>query len=330
MPLPSLQDLLVHTQPTLRKNLHKAFEVVHIPKVIDVPARCAPMLEGEEQPLTPVAAPDVSAIASNVGQIGKSSLPAALDEMLGKIAPFDLSSIFGFPYDARPLLLYDGYRQYAAASALDAYLNGAYLLDPFYTACAHGCAPGLWRMRELAPDQFFDSEFYSSTEIHPCISMQAGSLVEEIGFLVSLDGGFNAVYSLMRSRGLPFSAEEMDRLKAIEPVVREAIRSHWRDARVPECPLSLDDLMETAFASFCQDRLTYQQRRIVQLILRGHSNLSIGTIISVTEGTVKLHRQNIYKRLNISSQRELFALFVQNLLPAIDIDSSEKEQTGVS
>lgn len=82
--------------------------------------------------------------------------------------------------------------------------------------------------------------------------------------------------------------------------------------------------METAFASFCEDRLTYQQRRIVQLILRGNSNYAIGQILSVTEGTVKLHRQNIYKRLNISSQRELFAMFVERLLPPLPLEESAR------
>ncbi|WP_246750075.1 helix-turn-helix transcriptional regulator [Mesorhizobium caraganae] len=265
--------------------------------------------------------PDVSAIASVMGQIGRPTLPEALDDMLARIAPFDLSAIFGFPFDARPLLLYDGYRQAAAPSALEAYLNGAYLLDPFYTACVQGWEPGLWRMRDLAPDRFFDSEFYGSTEIHPCVSMQPGSLVEEIGFLVPLEGGFNAVYSLMRLRGAPFSVTEKTGLQALEPVVRESIRSQWRDARATMRPPSLNDLMEKAFTTFCQDRLTYQQRRIVQLILRGHSNCSIGSIISVTEGTVKLHRQNIYKRLNISSQSELFALFIETLLPELAITS---------
>lgn len=103
-------------------------------------------------------------------------------------------------------------------------------------------------------------------------------------------------------------------LTALEPLIRQAIRAHWRHVEPRGRSTRLDDLMETAFGSFCKDRLTYQQRRIVQLILRGHSNLSIGEIISVTEGTVKIHRQNIYKRLNISSQQELFALFVESIL----------------
>jgi len=261
--------------------------------------------------------PDLSVIASVVGHIGKPTFPNVLDQMLAEVAPFDLSAIFGFPFDSRPLLLHDGYRSHASVSALEAYLNGAYLFDPFYTACTQRFPSGVWRMRELAPDEFFDSEFYSSKEVHPCVSMQAGSLVEEIGFLIPLEGGFNAVYSLMRSRGVPFTADEMNALRQIDPIVREAVKAHWRDARADEHQMRLDELMETAFASFCDDRLTYQQRRIVQLVLRGNSNYAIGEILSITEGTVKLHRQNIYKRLNISSQRELFAMFVEKFLPPI-------------
>ncbi len=272
--------------------------------------------------MLPTNGPDLTSIASVVGQIGKPSLPDALDEMLEKVAPFDLSAIFGFPFDERPLLLHNGYRDHAAPAALEAYLSGAYLFDPFYTACTQNIEPGVWRMRELAPDEFFDSEFYSSREVHPCISMQAGSLIEEIAFLIPLEGGFNACYSLMRSKGHPFTQEEIDKLKGIEPIIRETVRTHWRDARTNDRQLKLDDLMETAFASFCEDRLTYQQRRIVQLILRGNSNYAIGLILGVTEGTVKMHRQNIYKRLNISSQRELFAMFVEQLLPPMQVDDA--------
>jgi DNA-binding CsgD family transcriptional regulator len=262
----------------------------------------------------PSCPPDIAAIAAVVGRIGTPALPQSLDDMLASTAPFDLSAIFGFPFDQRPLLLHDGYGNKASPEALEAYLAGAYLFDPFYTACTRNVAAGLWRMREVAPDAFFGSDFYSSREVHPCISLQAGSLVEEIAFLVPLPTGITACYSLMRARGMPFSHDEMEALKTIEPIVRETIRAHFRDALAVPDPGRLEDLMETAFAAFCEDVLTYRQRRIVQLILRGNSNHAIGAILNVTEGTVKMHRQNIYKRLNISSQRELFAMFVKTLL----------------
>lgn len=247
-----------------------------------------------------------------IEHIGEESLIQVLDEMLCEVVSFDFSTIFAYPFGRRPLFLHDGYQHYASAQALDAYLGGTYLLDPFYTACTHGHTSGLWRMAELAPDDFFSSDFFNSAEVHPCVSMEPGALVEEIGFIVPLRGGSSAVYSLMRMRGhAAFSDAEMERLRATEPVVRQTLRSHFRS--LEDFPVPRKTLMEAAFERFCESSLTHQQRRIVQLILRGHSSTSIAEILELSEGTVKIHRKNIYRRLNISSQTELFNLFIQDM-----------------
>jgi DNA-binding CsgD family transcriptional regulator len=52
----------------------------------------------------------------------------------------------------------------------------------------------------------------------------------------------------------------------------------------------------------------------VQLILRGHSNHSISLRLGITEGTAKIHRKAIYDRLDISSQSELFSMFIDFLV----------------
>lgn len=262
--------------------------------------------------------PAIDSVASIIGHIGTPELPLALDRMLREVADFDLSVIFGYPFGSPPRLLHDGYGTHATPAALDAYLRGAYLLDPFYTASVQGHLPGLWRMRELAPDDFFQSDFYGAADVHPCVSLEPGSLVEEIGFLVPLPCGFTAAYSLMRKTGRQmFDEFEMSRLRALEPIVRGAVRSHWRqiedEADGGALGVVLGGALEAAFSRFAHNALTYQQRRIVQLILRGHSTLSISAITGTTEGTVKIHRKNIYRRLGISSQSELFSRFIQSL-----------------
>ncbi|MNE92674.1 Response regulator protein TodT [compost metagenome] len=96
--------------------------------------------------------------------------------------------------------------------------------------------------------------------------------------------------------------------------MREAVRSNWRQQShaVAATPRP-DDAIETAFDSLCADRLTRQQRNIVRLILRGHSNPSIGKTMNIAEGTVRIHRKNIYRRLGISSQGALFRIFIDHL-----------------
>ncbi|WP_318414290.1 helix-turn-helix transcriptional regulator [Rhizobium sp. PL01] len=255
-------------------------------------------------------------IAALIDGLSTPGFGEALDAMLRQAAAFDLSGVFVFPYDARPFLLHDGYTRHVAPQAWTAYLGGAYLLDPFYVACNNRHPAGLWRMRDLAPDDFFDTQFSTSREVHPCVSTQSGSLVEEVGFLVPLEGGVTATYSLMRVKGHSgFSDTELESLRAYEPIVQAAIRASWRRGaeRLMPAQAGRDDLMEEAFGRLCADRLTLQQRNIVRLILRGHSNASIGKSIGISEGTVRIHRKNIYKRLAISSQAELFRIFIDHL-----------------
>ena len=276
---------------------------------------------GTEAQRPPLPASWHEDVAQLIAALGDPALPLRLDAMLRRLTPFDLSAAFGFLDGAkRPLLLHDGYGRWAAPAALAAYLAGAYLLDPFYTACAQRRPDGLYRMRDLSPDAFFESEFYHSSEVHPCVSAEPGSLVEEIGFLVELAPGFRAAYSLMRVRGRPpFSEDEMQLLRQVEPVVRQAMiaqgRAQWRYLVSMVPPTSARSrAVEDAFTRFEQARLTPRQQMIVQLVLRGHSSASVAEQTGLAEGTVKIHRKNIYRRLGISSQSELFSLFVRHLL----------------
>jgi DNA-binding CsgD family transcriptional regulator len=259
--------------------------------------------------------------AAIIDHIDDPKLPEILDRSLERLVPYDISVIFAYPDEAEPLYLHDGFRGHAPGAALESYLKGAYLLDPFFTACARRVPPGLYRMRDLAPDQFFEGEYFNSWEVHPCISMESGSLAEEIGFMAELPDGFMATYSLMRSNGnRPFSDAEIAVLKMVEPVVRAAMTRHWGHLRhQPEAGRApawstRGELMELAFERFGQDTLSPREQMVVQLILRGHSAHSIARSLEIAEGTVKNHRKSIYAKLGISSQQELFSRFIRSML----------------
>lgn len=262
-------------------------------------------------------------MAGILDQIDADDVVSRLDAAIRAVVHYDISVAFAYPDGREPILLFDGLKNVAPSSALEAYLRGTYLLDPFYLACSNQILPGLYRMATLAPDAFFDSEYFLTPAVHPCISMESGSLAEEIGFFIPLKTGLMATYSLMRSHGgVAFSDEEFDQLCTIEPMVRLALSRHWRFvSQTPEPPARQvwsihGEAMEEAFERFAADRLTTRQRLIVQLILRGHSNLSISLRLGITEGTAKIHRKAIYDRLNISSQSELFNMFI-NFLTAV-------------
>jgi DNA-binding CsgD family transcriptional regulator len=248
-----------------------------------------------------------------IADIGAPQLMTKIDAALRLIAPFDLSCVFAYPAGAAPQLLYDDFRGAATRAALDHYFAGAYLLDCVYSACKKQTLAGLYRLAELAPDAFFEGEYYNNPEVHPCISMEKGSLAEEIVFLVPLNTGTIAAYSIMRSNGRePFSAQAFDRLKAREPMLRALIQRHYRDVETLKSEPG-EGALEPTFDSFRADILSARERVIASLVLQGHSSTSIGLNLGIAEGTVKIHRKNLYAKLNISSQAELFALFLKHL-----------------
>jgi len=71
-----------------------------------------------------------------------------------------LPVLFVYEGNHRPLALFDTFAANKRAVYVDDYQCGPYLLDPFYLACTRGQAPGLWRLRQFAPDHFYLGEYY--------------------------------------------------------------------------------------------------------------------------------------------------------------------------
>ena len=170
-------------------------------------------------------------------------------------------------------------------------------------------------MRDVAPDRFFHSEYYRSY-------YRRTKLAEEICYVNALPGGMMLVISLMRAGTSPcFSDRDMRKLRTVEPIVHAATSEQWRDLgqehsgsnRLSATVPSLDTHVLTAFEDFGNSVLTQRERDVVRMVLRGHSSDSIGRHLQIATGTVKIHRKNTYAKLGISSQSELFSLFISHL-----------------
>ena len=157
--------------------------------------------------------------------------------------------------------------------------------------------------------------------------MQSG-LSEEIGFFIHLPGDVTAVVSLMRADQSPqFSAREFRGLQACEPVVRALARRHWQDLHrrfatnaEPDGRSGIQRHIEFAFRNFGKSVLTLREREVVEFVLKGYSSDAIGKILEISTGTVRIHRKNIYAKLGINSQGELFSQFIQALSDNVQVD----------
>jgi DNA-binding CsgD family transcriptional regulator len=56
--------------------------------------------------------------------------------------------------------------------------------------------------------------------------------------------------------------------------------------------------------------LTQREIEVALMILAGHSTKNMAKLLGVSPATAKVHRRNLYRKLNISSQSTLFLLIM--------------------
>ena len=255
-----------------------------------------------------------------VDELDAPDLPERLVRALRCLVSFELAAIFVYRGRSRPLNLFDNFDLADARKGIAAYVKNTYVLNPFYQASQKGLADGVYRIRDLAPDAFFESEYYKTYRVLPARSEEIGYItedwpegLEEIDIAITLAPKVISeisVYRSLRNRG--FADEELARLTQVVPVLGALLRRYWAGFGAAKLEASPPDhRIERIFAGFGADVLTEREREVTQLILRGHSSQSIGFNLGISLGTVKTHRKNAYAKLGISSQSELLSLFLQ-------------------
>ena len=104
----------------------------------------------------------------------------------------------------------------------------------------------------------------------------------------------------------------------ITPWVLAVLSKHFAglDSRTGRFENILEQRIHAALNNFGSSLLTERECRIAQLILRGHSTKSLAERLGVSEDTIKSHRKNVYAKLDIGTQSELFSLFIDALANA--------------
>ena len=257
--------------------------------------------------------------------LGNEALPERLVRGLCRLVPFELAAVFAYRGRSRPLVVYDNFDACGASQGVAAYVENTYVLNPFYHAHLKGLGDGVYRMRDLAPDAFFESEYYRAYKARPSAAEEIGYVtenwppgMEELMVAVTLADGVLAEISLSRPRrGGGFDDTDVARLAAVVPVIGAFMRKYWVEFNATGSRSSPpDSRVDDAFADFGKSVLTGREREVTQLILRGHSSASICSNLGISLGTVKTHRKNAYAKLAISSQSELLARFLQSLQAA--------------
>lgn len=229
------------------------------------------------------------------------------------VLPFTAAFVVVNRRGQTPLHLCDTYAPGAPKEAVQLYVNSTYLLNPVYNAFLAGLKPGVHAMADLAPDNW--SASLDSPEVLPDTSEEIGYRtpgwprgLQELSLTVDLGPATMGEVSFSRpSQAGGFTPDLIAQLRPFHPLFACAFRAIWSrhpQNRMP--PAAPSPRLE----DFAADILSPRERQVVEMILKGHSSLSISLALDIALPTVKTHRKNAYSKLGISTQQQLFGAFL--------------------
>lgn len=245
-----------------------------------------------------------SVVAADDGQ----TIAKALIDLVCATVDNNGTSLLVFHKHASPSVIHHSLPPRRARHYLDRYLAGPYLLDPLYQLALRAKKPAMCRFRDTQPDRFHSSEYYRQYVLQT-------HLVDEMDFLldVSRDSCLVLVCGRTEKR---FTRVELTRLLRIEPIVLAALKRVWigyGDREYADSKVNMHQRLKNCFENFGEADLTAREREITQFLLRGHSSKSIARELGIAPGTVMVHKRNLFAKLGITSQFELFSRFIDTL-----------------
>lgn len=232
--------------------------------------------------------------------------PALVAAVRGQVA-IDYPQVWLYHRDLPPKVLYHEIPKQALPSQVDDYLEGPYREDPFYQASMNQPKSRIYRLSRLTAGKLQDSEYYNE------YYADTGTVDEAI-FLSRLRGGNVINLSMMR---LPahgaFSEEEYEALYLLAEPLSELIKSHSEHDDFAVTHLiqpGIDHTIDLAFRTFGESLLSPREKDVLELMLRGYGTDASASRLDIAIETVRRHRKSIYRKLDVSSQTDLFSLFL--------------------
>ena len=242
---------------------------------------------------------------------GKAKAEALFD-MFSSALRSDEMMLFHFRENVGPEIVRHDTLKIVRQQQINDYKNVFYLTDPFYLAIERATEQQAVSLRDVVDqDDFANSEFFLRHYIET-------NLIDEMCYCMSDGQGGHILLSFARSADIGrYSDEELELAKGLAPIVFATLASSWRhlaDPKIfgPPSPeeVKLHDDLKRARDNFGRSVLTDREFEVVQMMLRGYAIDMIAQRLKMAEGTAKVHRRNIYAKLDIGSMAELFSLFI--------------------
>jgi DNA-binding CsgD family transcriptional regulator len=255
-----------------------------------------------------------------LGMLNSERFWPSLATFLRHSVPFDSWVAMVFRTNVPPIVLYEGDSDLVEDTLFSDYVRSLYLLDPFYSFSQQmenntAVSPGFYRLDEVAPDHFRETDYYRRYFIHNVV-------VDEVQYLLNLPG--LGRLSLSLGRRSYFTEEEIGVLCLyvpwIIPLMHHGTLADGNGALASSANTFLENrraLLEERLRESGSPHLTKREVEVALLLLAGHSTKGIANQIGISPETVKAHRRNLYEKLGVSTHASLFALFMSVDVPLV-------------
>ena len=228
---------------------------------------------------------------------------------VGELVPFDNWVAMVYCPHGSPIVLADMPAEDEEAERLfHEYLDGVYLLDPFYRASLEWQQPTVSRLDDVAPDCFHLTDYYQRY-------FKLNVVADEVQF--SLPVPEIGVVSLSVGTKRRFTLAEYEIFSLIQPWVSALIQQRLGyDLDIDNAPVrSAERFTGKDLSASCLHWngtvLTARESDVGRLMLSGYSTKAIAQKLKIAVETVRVHKKHIYTKLEINSQSELFSIFLQ-------------------
>lgn len=257
----------------------------------------------------PLDAAGSDALAQLFHTVGTAAFTGALWESFRVALDYDAGGAMTFFLDQPPRKGFFVFSpEKRRVSGEDGYFLGPYALDPVYRHFVDGCPSDLYRLADIVPDDFLNSEYYRSF-------YSRNDIVDSLELIWRIDERSATLLFFEREAGSPpFAPLEIQAARQWLPVAFAALARHHTLAH-PQAHEAMDQVLhrkvQITLEHFGASVLTPREREVVGYMLNGYSVARTAEKLAMAEGTVKIHRNNIHRKLEIGSQAELFSLFVR-------------------
>lgn len=235
-----------------------------------------------------------------IQDLGAPAFCSRMSLALNSVLEFDYFAVYGYVNGVMAKNLFNNYPAHGAG-IVDEYIDGRYKRDPLFRRASTSGFNDLISLRG-GPDRELDRRYFDWYE-------QVG-LGDEIGFGYRMDDSTQIILSVARRADQRhFVPSELNPFRSILPTVLALAARQWVRVGDEMLPAqAVGDADAARAAAVRKLPLTSREIEIVEYVLKGYSSETIAANLAISLGTVKVHRRNIYQKLKISSQVELFHL----------------------